>query len=606
MKAAARAVRSLLLSAVALIELFNGVTIAVAEPIPIPSASPVASPIVDLSYATYQGSYDATTNINTFKGIRYAAPPVGKLRWQAPTDPVKNKSVITPATADPPICPQSGAAGTPAVYGFNSGPGNEDCLYLNVFAPPNAKNLPVFFWIHGGGYALFSAEGLDPSPMMNRNGNNFVTVVIQYRLGAFGFLSSSEVKDKGVVNAGLLDMNFALQWVQKYISKFGGDPTRVTIGGESAGAGAVMFQSMAYGGNQEPKLFHNVIAASTWVPTVYNYDDPVPTQNYEAFAAAAGCGSANNTFNCLVAANTSILQAASGTVSTSGAFGTFAFLPVVDRCFIEERPTVQLLQKRLNAKRVLSGNNANEGVPLSPPTVKTLSGFLDYVATTFPSFSTSDVAGLQAQYSYPGDTLDTDPSAPVFDTLGDSGPTSVNQSGFATGQQQRLFDVYAESTYVCPSYWLAEAFPQAWKYQYSVVPAYHGADLTAYWSKGAAVPGTSFIHAFQKIWGNFITTNSPVISVADATDGLANATVPVGAYGQINWPQYSLANPKMMSLNETGGTVFPVDVTADLKYTVLLEPGITNSFKLVDAYKWEGGRGERCQWWRSLAAKIPV
>lgn len=93
---------------------------------------------------------------------------------------------------------------------------------------------------------------------MVTNNNSFIAVIIQYRLGAFGFLAGDDVKEKGALNAGLLDMNFALQWVQKYISRFGGDPTRVTIAGESAGAGAVIYQSMAYGGVQEPALFENV------------------------------------------------------------------------------------------------------------------------------------------------------------------------------------------------------------------------------------------------------------------------------------------------------------------------------------------------------------
>jgi hypothetical protein len=114
-------------------------------------------------------------------------------------------------------------------------------------------------------------------------------------------------------------------------------------------------------------------------------------------------------------------------------------------------------------------NNANEGVPLSRPDATTEADFLDYVKTTFPSFKASDISALQKQYAYVGDHSPVDPADPVYDTLGDSGPTAVNQSGFATGQQQRLFNVFAESTFTCPSYWLAEAFPQAWKYQYSVV-----------------------------------------------------------------------------------------------------------------------------------------
>jgi carboxylesterase type B len=79
--------------------------------------------------------------------IRYASPPVGQLRWQPPTPPAKNTSQVIQAVAQPPLCPQSGAAGTPAVYGFISGPGDEDCLFLNVYAPPGASDLPVFVWI---------------------------------------------------------------------------------------------------------------------------------------------------------------------------------------------------------------------------------------------------------------------------------------------------------------------------------------------------------------------------------------------------------------------------------------------------------------------------
>lgn len=108
----------------------------------------VAAPIVDLGYDRYQGYYDSEFGLNVFKGIRYAAPPIGKLRWQAPQTPAPSENnTITQAVVQPPLCPQSGAAQTPAIYGFNSGPGDEDCLFLNVNAPPHAKNLPVIFWI---------------------------------------------------------------------------------------------------------------------------------------------------------------------------------------------------------------------------------------------------------------------------------------------------------------------------------------------------------------------------------------------------------------------------------------------------------------------------
>lgn len=112
--------------------------------------------------------------------------------------------------------------------------------------------------IDGGGYGDFGAS-YDPSVLINTNGNGFIVVEIQYRLGAFGFLASEDVKSHGQLNSGLLDQRFALQWVQKHISKFGGDPDRVTVGGESSGAGSVMLHTLAYGGEDDDLLFNNVI-----------------------------------------------------------------------------------------------------------------------------------------------------------------------------------------------------------------------------------------------------------------------------------------------------------------------------------------------------------
>jgi carboxylesterase type B len=120
---------------------------------------------------------------------------------------------------------------------------SEDCLFLNVQSPANASNLPVLIWIHGGGYGAGNGRQ-DFSDLLNTNGNNFVVVSIQYRLGPYGFLASDELNRRGVVNAGLLDQVFALQWVQTYIRYFGGNPSAVTISGESAGGGSVMLMDM--------------------------------------------------------------------------------------------------------------------------------------------------------------------------------------------------------------------------------------------------------------------------------------------------------------------------------------------------------------------------
>ncbi|KAF1926615.1 alpha/beta-hydrolase [Didymella exigua CBS 183.55] len=572
---------------------------------PVPRAA--KAPTVDLGYAVYEGSLDTNNSINAFKGIRYAAPPFGKLRFAAPQAPATNRTSTIAATSNPPFCPQTGASSeTPAAYGFTSALGNEDCLFLNVYAPANAKNLPVFFWIHGGGYGLFSATGLDPTEFMKQNNNGFISVIIQYRLGAFGFLSSEDVKKDGALNAGLLDMNFALQWVQKYAGKFGGDPSRVTIAGESAGGAAVLYQSMAYGGKQKDNLFQNVITASPWIPFQYKYNDDQPTNAYNDFVAAARCSNSKEKLQCLRDADTVVVQNASAKVSEAGPFGTFAFLPVTDGSFVKQRPSQQLAARAVKGVRVLSGNMANEGVPLSLPTTRTLQDFRDYIDTTFPHFNQSEKTATEKQYSYAGDTQDVNPAAPLFATTGTAAPTAVNQSTFGTGQQQRVFNVFAEYAFICNSYWAASAFPVAWKYQFSEPPSYHGYDLQALWS-GTRTPGASFKRAFRKIWGNFITQNTPVISIEDAKGGVANSTVPStsGNGDNINWPTWDEKKPMLLNLNATGGVATFIQATTDLFYNVYSDPGVSNQIKLADARDWEGGRGKRCDFWKSVAKDVP-
>ena len=148
---------------------------------------------------------------------------------------------------------------------------------MSIYAPQNRTNLPVLVYIHGGGYGQ-GAGNVDFSSIINTNNNDFVGVALQYRLGAFGFLSSDEVYRYGTVNAGLKDVTFALQWVQAYIGLFGGNASAVTISGESAGGmsrksarvailegvlnpgtgGQVMLQTMAFGGELGNSLFRQV------------------------------------------------------------------------------------------------------------------------------------------------------------------------------------------------------------------------------------------------------------------------------------------------------------------------------------------------------------
>lgn len=153
------------------------------------TSSCLAQLTVDLEYGVYRSIYNPSSRLNVWKGIRYAAPPLGQLRWQPPQEPAVDRSLVVVASAPGPICPQA----MPAIPGMPFIPGNEDCLFLNVYSPiPSAgansssasgSGLPVLVVIHGGGYGAGDASQ-DMSAFIGANNNSLVAVVIQYRVGA--------------------------------------------------------------------------------------------------------------------------------------------------------------------------------------------------------------------------------------------------------------------------------------------------------------------------------------------------------------------------------------------------------------------------------------
>lgn len=176
--------------------------------------------------------------VTVYKGIPFAAPPTGDLRWKAPQPVIPWEGILV-ADKFGPACPQVSFPDTNSMKN-SVGKMSEDCLYLNVWAPAASQNekLPVMVWIHGGGFAI-GAPGMESSDGKNLARKGVVFVSIAYRLGALGFMAHPELSaenETGISgNYGLLDQIAALKWVQNNISAFGGDPENVTIFGESAG-----------------------------------------------------------------------------------------------------------------------------------------------------------------------------------------------------------------------------------------------------------------------------------------------------------------------------------------------------------------------------------
>jgi para-nitrobenzyl esterase len=194
------------------------------------TASGASDRVVQTTAGAVQGV--AKSNYKVYDGIPYAAPPVGALRWKTP-QPAASWQGTRDASKPGPDCVQTAVAWRPAAASVN-----EDCLYLNVWTPKQAKNKPVAVWFHGGGSINGAGRDFEPVDMVTQG--DMLVVTVNYRLGALGYLTIPQLDAEGASgNYGLLDQILALQWVKDNIARFGGDPSRVMIAGQSAGASGV-------------------------------------------------------------------------------------------------------------------------------------------------------------------------------------------------------------------------------------------------------------------------------------------------------------------------------------------------------------------------------
>ncbi|PHH91192.1 hypothetical protein CDD83_1378 [Cordyceps sp. RAO-2017] len=257
--------------------------------------------------------------VDTFSAIPYADPPVGPLRLRPPrrlSTKLGKKAVLGPA----PGCPQmyvsnnkkdflssilSEVLKLPLLKPIN---GQEDCLTVTVQRPAGTAagdKLPVFYWIYGGAFQLGATNTYDASHFLNAGVNQdqpFIFVAVNYRVGAFGFLAGREILKDGSANLGLLDQRMGLEWVSDNIEAFGGDPTKVTIWGESAGAISVFNQMVMYGGNatyKDKPLFRGAIMNSGGILPANPVDSPKAQATFDTVARHAGCGAAHDVLDCL-------------------------------------------------------------------------------------------------------------------------------------------------------------------------------------------------------------------------------------------------------------------------------------------------------------------
>ena len=227
-----------------------------------PAAHAQSGPTVDSPAGEVMGRTEGALHV--FKGLPYAAPPVGPGRW-APPKPAPKWSGVRDAARFGPACyqPQSAAAGN--IYADDPGPMSEDCLSLNIWTPADARGAPVFVWIHGGAlWGGASSEAIYDGAKLATRG--VVVVSINYRLGVLGYLAHPGLSAESPLhvsgNYGLLDQIEALRWVKRNIGAFGGDPSNVTIAGQSAGGLSVLYLMAS---PQARGLFSKAIAQSAYM-----------------------------------------------------------------------------------------------------------------------------------------------------------------------------------------------------------------------------------------------------------------------------------------------------------------------------------------------------
>lgn len=457
--------------------------------------------VVETEYGPVRGSSDGA--VKAWKGIRYAAPPLGDLRFRAP-EPPPRWSEVADATTYGPVCPQPVVPRMPLDLGAPQG---EDCLRLNVWAPagvePGAAK-PVMVWLHGGAYFLgSSSQPLYDGRALAGTGD-VIVVTVNYRIGALGFLdlsSFSSWQRPFDSNIGLRDVLAALAWVRDNIEAFGGDPANVTLFGESAGAGLVttLLASPAAKG-----LFVRAIAQSSPATSVYDRD----RGRRVTLSVLSKLGIGESEVRKVTDVPTGALVAATSDVFNEVPVsnpGTLAFVPIVDGDLVPDLPVKLAQEGRLLPVPLIIGTNKQEAAlfrlmrsPLMPHTPRAITTMFSQIAAEQP-----------------------DLQLPTFEEIGS-----------VYSRRRKTVNIATDIGFRMPTLWLADGHSRVapvylYRFDYAsplfkllLVRAAHATELPYVWGNlggpqdftlklGGAKTATAVSARMQTRWRNFAAHGSP-------------------------------------------------------------------------------------------------
>lgn len=298
--------------------------------------------------------------MNGWLGIPFAQKPLSNLRFKPPVD-VANWQGVLNATKLPNACFQAPINGSTV---------SEDCLYLNVFTPhPMPKNAAVMVWIHGGGFRYDSSAPYDPKTIVTET--QVVFVSIQYRLNIFGYMYLNNTDAPG--NMGMLDQVMALKWIKNNIQSFGGDPSRITLFGQSAGAHSVSLHLLS---PLSRDYYTNAIMESgSCLTNDVSSNKPATFAKYLSILRGVNCtGSVSEMLTCARSINPQVLYQA----AMQGTLDGFIFRPLVDGYFLPDEPKVLTATGQFKKCPIILGANKDEAIEFYP------SKFTDFQGTAKP------------------------------------------------------------------------------------------------------------------------------------------------------------------------------------------------------------------------------
>ncbi|KAF2089528.1 alpha/beta-hydrolase [Saccharata proteae CBS 121410] len=511
-------------------------------------------PIVDLGYTLHQASLNEAGKYYNFTNIRYAEPPIGNLRFAKPMPPqgrsrtVDDGSVVrqcpqaeptltsaseayiynyakTGSTSLDSISARAAAPAAPAAPAgssdSNSSSGyTEDCLFLDVMVPQtifdrrtnnsssNHTGAAVMVWIHGGTYISGDKSGQHPATLLSRTQDQgkegVIYVGLNYRLGAFGFLTGPTFAIDGTPNAGFWDQRLALEWIQNNIHLFGGDPNRVTVSGESAGAGSIIAQMTAFGGNKGKAPFQQAIMESpAWILRTGKYAQEQKFHEYLGLLNVSTLAEARQL------PSSAVIAANAYQISTSPN-GTFSFGPSADGDFVPDEISLLLLHGKYDHDvKVLVGHNGDEGLQYPFLTNETI--FASWMKENFPAAEQSVLDHID-KVLYP---LTYNVNGTLVQDYKPNSTKSISITGYNDYVGRQTMAI-SDCAIACYSYYVNNAFNgSSYAFQFTVPPAYHSQELDYVFWDGDALEekllpyNMTLVNIMQDYWTNFVLYGNP-------------------------------------------------------------------------------------------------